>query len=170
MITVITKQELRMFKVSEDLPDTVHKAARLAAEFLIQLKEDDVRALEPFTYYDGEDAWTQMLASPKIAHVHAWYPFNRWTKAIATTFGDGGIHINARKVHLFDVADYVNTLTHETMHNVGFGHGNNFYTEDKARSVPYAMGALAEAWVRSEYESTIVLLPKPTYRPWWKFW
>ena len=79
----------------------------------------------------------------------AWKPFNPWTSAIATTFKNkpGKIFINLRKIQQRSVEDYVNTITHEVTHILGYSHGSNS-PKGKENSVPYWLGNKAEEWVR----------------------
>lgn len=141
----------------------IEEAASLANTFLMTVKLVDLQKITPFTYLPEvpeEDHTSAVFSTIKSLQyfkreieIAPWSPWNRWTRAIATTFGDGVVHINIRKIDQFEAHDYVNTLVHETCHNLGFSHGAgptaNFVTKEKLKSVPFALGSLAEAWSRS---------------------
>jgi hypothetical protein len=55
-----------------------------------------------------------------------------------------------RKFLKRDLADTVNTICHEYSHYIGFSHDGNSPTPYNLASVPYQIGSLAEAWVRSQ--------------------
>jgi len=83
-----------------------------------------------------------------------WYPKWRWTKAIATTMGDGKIRLNARTMDR-EKGDIVETLVHETVHivdnscnEISFGHGDNS-PKGKEKTAPYLIGQLANIYYTS---------------------
>jgi hypothetical protein len=154
----------RYFIVHLELQVKIPLAADKAQKFFETVTVEDLKGLEPFTFasrVDGEvaelvhyyikGAFSHASGTNHLApwEVLPWKPFNPWTSAIGTTFSSKpGIYLNVRKIAQRQVADYVNTLVHEAMHKLGFGHGSNKVTREKLRSVPYAVGALAEQWVR----------------------
>lgn len=84
-----------------------------------------------------------------IIEVLPWKPFNPWTAAIATTFKNkpGKVFINVRKINQRSIAEYVNTLVHESCHLLGYGHGSNS-PKGKENSVPYWLGVQSEEWAK----------------------
>jgi hypothetical protein len=118
-----------------------------------------------------------MLSDMEIT-IRPWFPFNRFTSAIATTFADkpNQIFINMRKAGAFNHLDYANTLAHEFSHLVGHSHGSNHFTSDKIYSIPYALGALVSgesSWPlvkhipRIEIPSEINLICERSWRTLW---
>lgn len=76
-----------------------------------------------------------------------------WSKAIGyTTKGSSTIFLNSRMLDSRTVYDYVNTLTHESLHLKelgGFSHGSNS-PRGKEQSVPYRIGQLAEEFSKGQ--------------------
>lgn len=164
-----------MIFVSDIDDSKIHRACVRAHYFLAVLEWEEIRRLSPFTHID-DTVRDYILSNNKTlsGYIHStieagsksretcrikpWRPWNPWSKAIAMVKGDGNIYLNVRMIKTRSLHDYVNTIVHEVMHLLGFGHGDNYYTEDKARSVPYAIGSLAEKWsIIQDRETTHVI-------------
>lgn len=88
----------------------------------------------------------------KYVIVETYRPKWPWSKVIGYTLPSkpNYIFVNHYGLSKFDTHDYVGNFTHEFMHILGFKHKGNYpnkYHNDL--SVPYAIGAMAEAWARS---------------------
>lgn len=64
--------------------------------------------------------------------------------------GFGKIGFNPKFVYKRTVPDIVNTLVHEWLHSIGFEHDGNKPTDINLHSVPYTVGAMAEAYCRAQ--------------------
>lgn len=75
-----------------------------------------------------------------------WYKKASYRNTIAV-HSHGSISFNPKFLKR-DMPDIINTIVHEYMHYIGFSHDGNKPTPYNLGSVPYAVGALAEAWFR----------------------
>jgi len=141
------------FIVDPELPSKIHDAAELSARYF-HLGRDNIKNVSRFTYttMSSYEVW-QFIAGNHIfteCVVKPWRPKWRWTSAIATTFAKepGVVYINMYKIDSRNMFDYVATLTHESLHILGFNHGNNFnqHKEPKFSSVPIYVAKLAKEW------------------------
>jgi hypothetical protein len=180
-----------IFLCNQRLPGIIMQAAFIANDFFNHVRYEDLVKLEPFNYTNlgafEIDAEISRMVNGLNVHITPpynilpWWPKYRPTKAVATTFGDGNIHINmyrvsetkkeiighkevlvrnwlgkkvVKKIPIYGEVSmlpcYVNTLAHEVMHNLGYSHGNNYVTQKKLRSIPFAIGSMAEAFAGYE--------------------
>jgi hypothetical protein len=133
---------------NESLSDAIQKAEKLLhweSDMILEImKKDD------FKYNSGEGliVATDILVNDKIVPVKLYRPWNRFTRAIAMTNGDGAIHFNIYKIDKTDLASKVGTILHEYSHLCGFKHGNNYKTKEKCeKSVPYFLSSNVEKWL-----------------------
>ena len=109
----------------------------------------DLRNKNDFAYNSGtgEEVYQKIIGDTSLAFVFTYKPKWRWSKAMG--YSDKvGIHINILKLDRLDFSDLVGLLCHESMHQVGFGHGNNFKTKEKCeKSVPYYVSENIKKWV-----------------------
>ncbi len=100
-----------------------------------------------FSKDTGVDVARKMsLPNPVILSSYCKKPsFGRQTNAYRNV-GSNIVYMNTC-VKLNRIEKRVNTLVHERLHVVGYGHGNNNY-KGKENSVPYAVGAIAEKYVK----------------------
>ena len=90
------------------------------------------------TNMDGYGVSETILRGPVDVNVFTYRPWNRWTRAIAMTNGDGAIHFNIYKIQKMNTLDMVGSLLHEYSHLAGFSHSGNYKNKDKCLySVPY---------------------------------
>lgn len=71
-----------------------------------------------------------------------------WSKAIATTYPSdkNSVYFNEYRNPRSNV-DMAKTALHEGSHTVGYSHGDNFYSEAKANSVPYKLEEIGAKYV-----------------------
>lgn len=71
-----------------------------------------------------------------------------WSKTVAyRNAGETTAYLNLRKNPAGkDIAEVVNTLVHEWLHVLGYGHGTNS-AKGKENSVPYGVGSIAGKYV-----------------------
>lgn len=104
--------------------------------------------------------------------VELYTPVNPWTSAIGYSNGTNTIFVNERKINYLSSYDYAGNIAHEWMHVLGFSHGDNYITEEKKKSVPYAFGYL----ISGESAYPIIKEIKPAvkevacYRSWKTLW
>lgn len=127
-------------------------AGRLVVDFFKQLKIEDLPHNFNHTLETGPIVYLtirQVLDSgvQGVFHVTEYSPWNRWTRAIAYA-KNGTIFINKYKLPQLEIADYVGNFAHETMHLLGYTHRGNYVNDYNLKTVPYIVGALAEAWCR----------------------
>lgn len=69
---------------------------------------------------------------------------NPWTKAVATTWNnnDKDLYLNVRR-NPRKIPYMINTVVHECLHNVGYGHGDN-KSKGKSGSVNHKVGKIAQ--------------------------
>lgn len=85
----------------------------------------------------GVDVYTKIIACNIVAPVFTYRPKWPWSSALGYS-DKKGIHLNVYKIEVMTHAETVGLLCHEYLHQVGFGHGNNFKTEEKVKySVNY---------------------------------
>jgi len=88
---------------------------------------------------------------------YPWYKRASYRRTVAVHSGDTiYLHLPIFFGKGRDFADNVNTAYHETLHEVGFGHGGNDINADHDRmmlSVPYRLGAMVEALVRANQDN-----------------
>lgn len=131
------------------------RSAVALAEHFFETELHVILSQSKFTYTDKtpEQVFNHIASNHQdmTATIKSWKPFNRWTSAIATTFKNkpGEIYINMRKIGQRSVAEYVNTLVHETGHILGYSHGSNS-PKGKENSLPYWLGQKAEEWARGK--------------------
>lgn len=134
--------------------EKIFKARQLAVDFF-ETELHVILSQSKFTHTDKtpEQVFNHIASHhyEMFATIKPWKPFNPWTSAIATTFKNkpGEIYINVRKINQRSVADYVNTLVHETGHILGYSHGSNS-PKGKGDSLPYWLGQKAEEWARGK--------------------
>lgn len=132
-------------------------AARLAQNFFKQLKLEDLPDDFTHTLIDRNTIYATIIEAAvclpdRYVIVETYKPKWYWSKAIGYTLPSkpNYIFVNANKLSTLEVEDYVGNFAHEFMHIIGFKHkGNNPSKFRNLESVPYVMGALAEAWARS---------------------
>lgn len=109
----------------------------------------DISNKDNFKYNSGtgDEIVNKILKCNKIAPIFFYKPFNPFTKAIG--YSDGkAIYLNSRKFKDLSFNDLVGLLCHEYLHMVGFGHGNNYKTEEKCLySVNYFVSENISRWI-----------------------
>lgn len=100
-----------------------------------------------FNSGDGHEVCKKILESHAVSKIYFYKPFNPLTRAIG--YRDSkGIHINVRKFDSLTEADLVGLLGHEHLHDIGFGHGNNYKTDFKCKfSVNYFVSENILRWL-----------------------
>lgn len=90
----------------------------------------------------------QMVRSSSLSiELTTYTPWNMFSKAISyRNTGSNVVYFNTRK-NPRPIPEMVNTLIHEWLHVVGFDHGNN-YAAGKENTVNYAVGSMAEKYVK----------------------
>lgn len=107
--------------------------------------QKEISEISSFDYTtDSGEQVLLKIKSGKIAQVGTYKSFNPWSAAIAYSSG-GYIYYNTRK-NPREMKYMVNTLTHEYLHVIGYGHGDN-YSEGKDNSAPYLIGTRSEKFV-----------------------
>lgn len=132
-------------------------AARLAQNFFKQLNIEDLPESFTHTTLSREEVYgiiieASLCLPDRFVIVETYKPKYWRSKVIGYTdkAKPNYIFVNANKLAAFEVADYVGNFTHEYMHILGFTHKKNKpHKFRNLESVPYVMGALAEAWARS---------------------
>jgi hypothetical protein len=113
----------------------------------------EVAAHPGYTYTDKTPM--EVAESFRTMHpvlIRTYKTANPWSKAIAyrAPKEPQSIYFNTRKQPR-DMASNANTSTHEALHCLGFGHGDNDITKNTAQkklSAPYGVGAIAEKYVK----------------------
>lgn len=79
--------------------------------------------------------------------VFTYRPKNPFTRAVG--YYDGkAMHINIKKLAYMEHKDIVANLLHEYAHHCGYGHGNNYKTQEKCLySVPYFISENVGKWL-----------------------
>lgn len=78
-----------------------------------------------------------LLAKIDTINIYTYRPKWRWSKAISY-YQNGAIYYNIYKLDSLTVQEIAANLCHEYCHALGFGHGNNFKTQDKVNfSIPF---------------------------------
>lgn len=139
------------------------EAARLAQNFFKQLNINDLPEAFTHTTLSRSEIYADILTAAlmlpdRFIIVELYKPKYPWSKAIGYAIASkpNYIFVNSRKLNSLQVEDYVGNFVHEFMHTIGFKHkGNDRNKNRNLESVPYVMGALAEAWARAiEFEGT----------------
>lgn len=127
--------------------EKLKKASDLANDFLWNhlsvIKKEPYFSHTKLTSKQVYDQIKAHLEKGQAIEVRLYKPFWWRSKAIAYTKGKNVIFINQYKLNERSATEYANTLVHEYLHIVGFGHGNN-NPKGKEQSVPYRVGQLAE--------------------------
>ena len=100
-----------------------------------------------YTNLSGVEIYNKMLlylnqnnSFPITAYQTTW----PWSSVMGYT-SNGEVFLNTRKN--WDTKQYGDTITHELMHMMGFGHGSNTFTQDKVNSVPYFIGYAVKDYI-----------------------
>lgn len=121
-------------KIITDAVKAAHKHLEFNSKML-----NDIRDKDDFAYNSGsgEEIYKKIVNNDSVIFVYTYKPAWRWTKALG--YSDGiGIHVNLLRLDTMRFEDLVGLLCHESMHQAGFGHGNNWKTREKCeKSVPY---------------------------------
>lgn len=100
-----------------------------------------------YEHFDGDNQdIVDALLSSKKAEVGTYY--KRFTKAVAyRNPGTNKIWFNRKFSKNSSGASKLNTMIHERLHVLGFGHkGNSKYKYNNVESVPYKVGKIAQGW------------------------
>ena len=85
----------------------------------------------------GKEVYNKIVSHNTVLLIYTYRPFWRYSKAIGY-FDGKSMHMNLYKLPGLPLIDIVSNILHEKMHQIGFGHGNNYKTEHKCKfSVPY---------------------------------
>ena len=137
--------------INNTINQNIKEAICLATDLLTHESKmiDDVMNKNDFKYNSGtgEEVAQKLLRPLPPIKVNTYRPWNPWTKAIG--YYDGtGIYINVRALEWMTVTDITANLIHEYSHYAGFGHGNNYKTNDKVLfSVPYYLSENISRWL-----------------------
>ena len=104
---------------------------------------EEVGKVKKFDYTDKKpsEVLKDVYLFNKDVKVKTYY--KRFSKAIAYTYyGNDEIYLNLKN-NPRDMSEMINTITHESMHLLGYGHGSNSPL-GKENSVPYKLGSIAE--------------------------
>jgi hypothetical protein len=127
--------------------ESLRIASKLTIDFFTQLDIKDMPYYFNHTSDTPEIVKHRIKSSYKQIGVEEYAPLWRFTKANAHAKGNT-IFINKYKFNSFHVDDFVRILAHESMHVLGYGHQGNKVTQYNLKTVPYAIGTMAEAWAR----------------------
>lgn len=151
-----------IFSVSPLLPEVYNHAALIAEQWLTS--EEARRTIRYPSSYTCTKNNPSEIADYILAqaHVHRSTPaFECHLKIMVIPWYKRAIYRNTVAEHSYgtisftkkflkrDLGDVVNTIVHEYMHYIGFQHNGNSPTQENLKSVPYMVGSLAEAFVRS---------------------
>jgi len=151
-----------IFDCSKTLPQQYFVASRIATDWL--LDSISTKAIASIAGYTHTDKSPEQIAQyvSKMSHLHdssmspecelkllsvPWYKKASYRNTIAV-HSHGSISFNPKFLGR-DISDIINTIVHEYMHYIGFSHKGNKPSDYNLKSVPYAVGALAESWHRS---------------------
>lgn len=91
------------------------------------------------------------MKSQLVVNVVGYKPFNPWSKVVGyTTKKSNTIYVNLRKIPSMSDGEIAGHLFHEVLHILGYGHGNNFYSDKKKYSINYFLGYLLSGEVNIE--------------------
>jgi hypothetical protein len=114
------------------------------SKMLIEIsKKDDFK----YSSGKGVEVALALYAERSLVKVFTYKP--KWVFSKAIGYSDGkAIYVNIRKLPERSVVDVAANLLHEYAHHCGFGHDNNFKTQEKVLfSVPYYLSENIENWL-----------------------
>ena len=96
--------------------------------------------------YNSHNVVDELLKDREPVSVYTYRPWNPFTKAIGY-FDGKAIHINIKVLENYNFHLVTGLLLHEYAHYCGFGHGNNYKTQEKCLySVPYYLSENTSKW------------------------
>lgn len=139
----------KRFNLTAEVKDQ-YKAARRAETFFNYIVSNpDVIKRNTFDYcVENKDIILTKIKHTEsiiVTTVDKYYPLWRFSSVLAYQ-NRNGIFLNGYKMNRSE-CDFVETLVHEYLHRLGYGHGDNS-SSGKQSSVPYYFGGVA----RSECE------------------
>lgn len=136
-------QDLSRFVIDKLAPQQVEKFGPRANDFFkLILFKPDVIGKKTFEYTEDElEQIIEKLKRPKYMRLRTFSPSPEHHHVLAF-HSEGAAYLNRLKTNR-DPCSMINTLVHEYMHFVGYGHGDNS-PEGKMNSVPYFFGERAQ--------------------------
>ena len=104
---------------------------------------------DDFKYNSGHGVQValNLILVKEPINVYTYKSINPFSKAIGYYDGEA-IWINSRKMQAMDINSLVGLFIHEYSHYCGYGHGNNYKSQEKCLySVPYYLSENVARWV-----------------------
>ena len=134
----------KRFNLTQEVKELYKSARRAEAFFNYIVNNPEVIKRNTFDYsVENRDIILTKIKHTEsiiVTTVDKYYPLWRFSSVLAYQ-NRNGIFINGYKFNRSE-CDFVETLVHEYLHRLGYGHGDNS-SSGKQNSVPYYFGGVA---------------------------